>query len=194
MSSESGSFFLANTTEGIILLNEWFYVWNIGTTWNLTIHVFSNSSSAVNITMIRAAMSDGFDWWFSGNFTYQIYPNEIRSEIYVSHVSCDYIPSYNFKCSLADVSENASGTYLFQTIHRGYDVSVGTGCMSVGNITAWLEHPTTEPSSTTNPTTLSSSTSTTVSETESAIASIDSSIVIFSLLTIIVFVRRRRIA
>jgi len=193
MSYESGSFFLTNATEGIILLDEWFYVWNIGTTWNLTIHVLPTSSSAVNITMIDGSMSE-LDWWFSGNLTYLIFPNEIRSEIYVSHVTCDYIPSFNFECSLANVSGNASGNYLFQTIHRGYDVSVGTGCVSIGNITAWLEHPTTEPSSTTNPTTFSSFNSMTLSETESAIASINFSIVIFSLFAIMVFIHRRRIA
>ncbi|UCE12999.1 MAG: hypothetical protein JSV04_12505 [Candidatus Heimdallarchaeota archaeon] len=143
--SESGSFFLENTTEGIKIL-EWFEILKLGTTWNLTIHVHANSSSAVNITMIRYMVTDP-SGWLSGPITFLVFPNETRSESYVSHFACDAVPSYSFQCSPENSLEIASGTYNFQKTHKGYSVDHGTDCSSIGNITAWLEGESTTSSS-----------------------------------------------
>lgn len=198
LSPELGSFFFSNTTEETILLNHWYEGFKIGTTWNLSVTVHANSTSAVNISMIDWSMNEIWPRGLTGNLSFQVYPNQTRSEIYVSHVSCDYIVSYNFKCSLAEVSESASGSFSFQIVHHGYVASHGTGCVSVGNISAWLEQPTTEPSITTRSSTSSSSRTMfsssplTISDSESGITPFEFPFIIFSLIVIIVFVRRRR--
>ncbi|UCG00919.1 MAG: hypothetical protein JSW11_15040 [Candidatus Heimdallarchaeota archaeon] len=136
--SETGSFFL-NNSEVTLIDEIWWY--NIGTHWNLTVHIHPNSTSAVKIT---AFLDDGISLRqqkepLSGNFTFQVSPNETCSEIYVSHTACDEIHFFYFNGSLTNVSGIASGTFHFQETHPGYNPYVDTDCVHAENITLWLE-------------------------------------------------------
>jgi hypothetical protein len=147
---EIGSFFLNNTEITLFDAREWY---NIGTRWNLTLHVHANSTSSVIITTY---LDDGVELNeqkepLSGNFKFQVAPNETRSEIYVSHTACNAISSFYFNASLMNVLSSASGTYHFQETHPGYNPYVDTDCAHADNITLWLEthprgyHPETRP-------------------------------------------------
>ncbi|MHA2096488.1 MAG: hypothetical protein ACW98F_17855 [Candidatus Hodarchaeales archaeon] len=130
----------------------------IGTTWNVSIYVHSNSTSAVEFQFGSLESS------WEGNRSFIVSPNNSYTSVYVQHLVSDNIGTWWIDYGLVNPTGNASGTFTVQKINEGYSVWVGTGHLYVSNITAWLESlsqpkstvdttPTTD-GTTTDPTTL----------------------------------------
>ena len=126
----TGQFFVANTSEHKTL-NEAFYSMGIGTTYNVTITVHSNSSSGVNFSPRNLGMWDGLS-------EFQVFPNETLTTSYISHCMSDEPPEILFRYSLIDSSKNASGMYHILCVDPGYQISIGIGHTCITDISAWL--------------------------------------------------------
>jgi hypothetical protein len=114
------------------------HVWaKIGTTWNLTVHLFSNSNSSVNITAQYYYFTR--DYWWEGAKFLVLHPGDTHSEIYISHITTDYPVEPIFHISLLDSEGYAQGIYNLTLLHLGYSVDVGTGELYVPDISAWLD-------------------------------------------------------
>ena len=133
---ETGFFSISNTSDQYTLFQETVYatVMHIGTPWELSISVSSNSSSKVAFVLLRQASR-----WFEGTEAFQVHPNETRSELYVSHCASDETAGFNFRYSLVDNQKDASGNYNITRIHFGYPVDIGSGDTCIWDIAAWLK-------------------------------------------------------
>ncbi|MHA2075561.1 MAG: hypothetical protein ACW97X_13150 [Candidatus Hodarchaeales archaeon] len=129
---ETGSFSITNTTESRYLFEDYIWGVNIGATWNLTIHVNANSTSAINFLLIEYS-----NWW-EGIRDFRIHPGQTFTNNYTQHGVSDDMPYFYFNYSLEESMKNASGTYHFTLVHPGYHSVFGTGSLYVHNITAWL--------------------------------------------------------
>ncbi|MHA2055499.1 MAG: hypothetical protein ACW99F_18120 [Candidatus Hodarchaeales archaeon] len=129
-----GVFSIFNSTEEKELLETPIYGTAIGAAWNITILVYSNSSSGLNVTFFSFI----HEWW-QGKRNFTINPSDSRSEIYIQHGMSDDPSPVNFKYSLINTTNQASGEYIINQTFSGYDTDVGTGHIYVSNITAWLE-------------------------------------------------------
>lgn len=133
----SGVFSLTNTTDWEKLVFTPGSLVHIGTTWNLTVHVFENSTTAINITYQNNYILSP-DWW-EGRQSIIMFPNETHTEIYTSHVTGDTPLGLAFYFSLINSSKYVNGQYFLSLVHLGYPCDVGTSHLFVSNITAWLE-------------------------------------------------------
>lgn len=136
----SGRFILSNKTEEELLVSSIDSYPQIGTTWNLTIDVDTNSSSSVLIKFNYSLMSKHPERW-EGPREFVVNPDEVRSAVYISHFISDFIVSPNVYIKLINPSANASGFFYLNLIDPGYPYDVGTSHLYVSNITAWLENP-----------------------------------------------------
>jgi hypothetical protein len=133
--SLSGNFSLSNTPESALLFS--FGISGIGLTYNLTISLQSNSTSNVSFSIFNNTGKHIEGWKI-----FTLSPNETRTEMYVSHYTSDVIPLRSAYYQLIDGTKNASGTFLLQEVHGGYNiptVTIVTGPIYIENITAWLE-------------------------------------------------------
>ncbi|UCG03670.1 MAG: hypothetical protein JSW11_06715 [Candidatus Heimdallarchaeota archaeon] len=136
MIDEEGIFSLSNTSDRYILFKETIYAneRHIGTTWNLTIEISSNSSTGVKFSFESQATD-----WFEGIKEFQVDPNKARSEVYIAHCTSDETPGFNFLYSLLSPEKNASGIYKIERIHPGYLLDEGSDQSCVWDISAWLK-------------------------------------------------------
>ncbi|MHA2113388.1 MAG: hypothetical protein ACW98W_18135 [Candidatus Hodarchaeales archaeon] len=133
---ESDTFNLTNTSETFNLLNDWIYLMGIGATWNLTITLTENSSSAVRFNLTEVGYISPS--WLEGSREFSVLPGETQSNIYVNHFITDDTLGFNFKYQLSEPTEQASGFFHMVLVKSGYRVSIGTSQLYVHNITAWL--------------------------------------------------------
>ncbi len=136
----SGRFILSNKTEEELLVSLIDPYPRIGTTWNLTIDVDTNSSSSVLIKFNYSKMSKHPEWW-EGPQEFVVNPSEVRSVVYISHFTSDFSFSPDVYIRLVNPSSNVSGFYHLNLINPGYPYDVGTSHLYVSNITAWLQNP-----------------------------------------------------
>ncbi len=137
--SESGSFSLVNSTDQYRLLERNLFSFNIGTIWNLTIFIWSNSSTGVNITKV---ISGGYHRdSFSGPNAFQVAVNESYSAFYNSTSVCDYIQELNFNYCLLDPLGYVWGDYTVQKINEGVPVNVGTDCIPIQSYPNLIHFP-----------------------------------------------------
>ena len=126
--SEIGSFQLYNTSEHNILLESDIYsLSRINKIWNLTISVHSNSSTGINISIVRYGGNPGP--YITGTENFQVMVNETHSELYTSILVCDYVQTTNFYYFLSNPNGNSSGTYSIEVIDGGQAVTPGLGCV-----------------------------------------------------------------
>jgi hypothetical protein len=131
---DEGFFTLENTSNHEILLDSEITIGTIGRTFLFTVTLYANSSSAVHISFYGYPNN-----WFEGEKEFNVYPNQTRSEIYVSHGVSDDTPYLGFEYYLVEPEKNASGTFEVLETHPGYPVDVGTSHIYVENITMWIE-------------------------------------------------------
>ena len=131
-----GTFTLDPSSEPITLVSTDHVRAQIGTTWNLTIRVSNNSSSAINVSFWNSYIREPY--WWEGEKTLFIHPNETYSELYISHITGDTPLEPLFLVSLVNNTGQAQGFYNLTLLHPGYSYFVGTSRLYVSDIFAWI--------------------------------------------------------
>lgn len=134
----SDTFYMENSTDFYEFVKPTNYQPSIGTVWNLTVIVDSNSSSGILVTGYWNNYIGSRDYW-EGDKEFSMLPGETHSGLYIAHAMADFPLDINFKAKLLDSVGNSSGSVWLILEEKGYDVDYGTGEVSVDNITAWLE-------------------------------------------------------
>ncbi|MFX0087771.1 MAG: hypothetical protein ACFFAU_19120, partial [Candidatus Hodarchaeota archaeon] len=94
---EKGSFRLFNTSETRFLFGDHIWGITIGATWNLTVHLHSNSTSGILVSFLSLD-----PLWYSGIKEFGVSPGQTFSENYTQHGMSDSIPYFNFNYSLIE--------------------------------------------------------------------------------------------
>ena len=150
------AFSIGKTNSSTRLLRQSPVPGHIGSTFNLSISLSSNSTSGVHFVF---GAYDYYAYW-EGPKEFDLAPNESYNAIYVQHFASDAGAPFWIDYSLTTPTLNASGMFSIKRIHVGYFVNVGTGELYIENITAWLLS---QPKSTTTSSTTTPSTHTTTS-------------------------------
>jgi hypothetical protein len=133
----SGTISLVNTTENLLFTYTKPTLPHIGETWNLTVRLFSNSTTGINVSYQNLYLLSP-DWW-EGQKNFLVHPNETQTQIYVSHITGDTPLGLAFYIRLLNNTQNAWGTYELTKLHSGYEFPVDTAHLYVSDISAWLE-------------------------------------------------------
>ena len=130
----AGSLIISNSSSQQDLFESPILGQKIGQTFNVTISLQGNSSSAIKIVLASYSVLN-----FEGAKEFTVTPNETHSELYVTHFVSDLSPWFNLQVNLFEPENNASGLFQVEQTHPGYSVYGGqTGDLYVDNITAWL--------------------------------------------------------
>ena len=128
--------FSLNISSPSLLITIPVVVTGIGTTWNVTFIVNTNSTSSVSIHFSHRESSTHPEYW-EGQEQFIVSPGTSITQFYVSHYCGDYIIRPEILANLSSLAGQASGFYMSNVTFWGYYPAIGTGHTYVSNITDW---------------------------------------------------------
>jgi hypothetical protein len=108
----------------------------IGTSWNVTFFLDSNSSSPVNGFFSYLYSSNNPEYW-EGQRQFTILPGSSVNKLYVSHYCGDQMIKPEILLNLSMPDGNASGKFDSYIASLGFFPNIGTVYTYVSNITDW---------------------------------------------------------